>query len=73
MEQYDGIKPGECFNWVAGYRDPIARDPGVATSIFGGTTAPGQIIPGVNLGSNGNLLLIGAAVIFLLVAVGGKH
>lgn len=30
---YPGVpKPGECWNWVSGYRDPIANDPGVTPS-----------------------------------------
>ncbi len=61
-----GVQKGECFNWFAAFRDPIANDPGVVddsvasqvSNVFGGGSAAGgsNLLP---LALIGGLVLAG--------------
>lgn len=75
MEQYDGVKPGECWNWFSGYRDPIARDiPNPDPTITSETVnAIDSIVSslGIGGGDTNTYLLMGGAVILLAAVLGG--
>jgi hypothetical protein len=75
MEQYDGVKPGECWNWFSGYRDPIERDipnpdPTITSEAAG---AIDDLVKSLGIGGGGTnaYLLAGGALILLAAIVGG--
>jgi hypothetical protein len=76
MTQYDGIQPGQCFNWDAGYLQPLLRDvpnPDPVLTPEGQQTVNEVMATIENItGGSGGLLLIGAAALFLAAMAGGK-
>lgn len=57
---------GKCFNWVSGYRDPIANDPNVVPDE---QAALSSVTGALSGGSSGLLLLAGAAILLGVFAL----
>lgn len=60
---------GECFNWFAAYRDPIANDPAVQADAVGAETIGGSAIDAA-AGVVGDLLTSSSALFWPLLLVG---
>lgn len=81
MTQYDGIQPGECFDWIKGYRTPIARDIPNPDPVLssGEQQVINDTISTINAtiesvtGSSGGLLLAGAGILLLAAMAGGSR
>lgn len=61
---------GECWNWFAGYRDPIANDPDVADDATAVAANPSSAFSVLSSATSGSLfieLALLAGVIFILV------
>lgn len=75
MEQYDGVHPGECWNWFTGYRDPIARDIPVPDPTVTQETASAidSVVASLGIGNadTSTYLMIGGIVLVIAAMMGG--
>jgi hypothetical protein len=79
--QYPGEpQPGQCWNWVNGYIDPIANDPNVVSDATYSASLPssgGASNATSNAGSvaspNSSYLLLAAAAVLVLFGMGGNR
>lgn len=79
-QQYDGVLPGECWNWFKGYRDPIANDTPIPDPALTGPEQAAianvlgtldQAITGGSPAGAGNYLLLGGGLLILAAVLGG--
>jgi hypothetical protein len=73
-------QPGQCWNWVNGYIDPIAHDPNVVPDATYAASLPSSSAPASTsavsssspLSGNSSYLLLAAAAVMVIFGMGGN-